>query len=227
MSNIGNTHLVQKLEKQSTALSGQRMARVIAKKNKDGSYESANLSESKFVSVPLITELAPNQISVLMPHVLKMIWDVQDSIIRELIVNDGITSVHDDQISVDAVSVFLDESAKGSRITTEYLAKWFTESYLEAAMQFVCVMSKFDPDTLTPEQEQVIEKKCAVLRDMFTGWASPRYSPDIPKCKGMIKFGEFLGEVVNDDARMSAYLKKAQEVKEVKEKELSCDALGF
>lgn len=227
MSNVSNMHNVQKLEKNSKALSGQRMARVIAKKNKDGQYESENLTESKFVSIPTMDSQSINeaQFSALQVHINAMLQNAQDGIIRDLII-DGATSIHQDQIGIDACIKYLDEESKGNRVTGEYLAKWFTESYLEGAMQFVIAMSKFDPDALTPDQVAVIEKKCNVLRDMFTGFASGKYSPDIPKCKGMIKFGEFLGEE-NQDIRMKNYLEKAVKIKAEKEAELSADALGF
>jgi hypothetical protein len=226
MSNISNRHNVAKLEKNSKALSGQRMARVIAKKNKDGQYESANLVESKFVSLPVIAGFTQEQLTALTPHIMGLVNDAQDAIVRDAIIESGATSIADELISVDACIAYLDDAAKGNRVTGEYLAKWFTETYLDAAMQFVCAMAKFDAESLTQDQIAMIEKKCNVLRDMFAGFASGKYSPDIPKCKGMIKFGEFVG-VDNQDARMQNFLAKAVKIKTEKELELNSDALGF
>jgi hypothetical protein len=226
MSNISNRHNVQKLDKASKALSGQRMARVIAKKNKDGQYESVNLVESKFVSIPAIGPISDEQFKALEVHVQSMLMDAQDQLIRDEIVTNGATSIGDEQISIDACIAYLDDAAKGNRVTGEYLAKWFTETYLDAAMQFVCAAMKFDAENLTQDQAEAIAKKCNVLNSMFAGFASGKYSPDIPKCKGMIKFGEFVG-VDNQDARMQNFLAKAVKIKAEKEAELNSDALGF
>lgn len=225
MSNVSQMHSVQKLEKNSKALSGQRMARVIAKKGKEG-YESSNLTESKFVSLPVIEGINQSQLTAMMPHIVGLLADAQDSIIRERIIAEGVTSVHDDEISIDRCIAYLDEAAKGNRVTGEYIAKWFADTYSEQAAEFICAMVKFDPNNLTDEQLKVVETKSNVLRDMFAGFASGKYSPDIPKCKAMLKFGEFLSED-NQDARMQNYLSRAAKVKEEKEKELSMDALGF
>jgi hypothetical protein len=86
MSNISNRHNVQKLDKASKALSGQRMARVIAKKNKDGQYESVNLTESKFVSLPVIEGFTQEQLKALTPHIMGLVNDAQDAIVRDEIV---------------------------------------------------------------------------------------------------------------------------------------------
>lgn len=226
MSNVSNSHNVQKLEKNSKALSGQRMARVIAKKGKNGEYENANLTESKFVSIPVIAEIAPEQIKALMPHIVGLICNAQDAIIRERIITDGVTSIHENEIAIDKCIAYLDDEAKGNRVTGAYLQQWFIDSYYESAAEFVCVNAKFDPQNLSQEQIGVIEKKVNVLRDMFAGFASPRYKPEIPQCKAMMKFGEFLS-VDNQDARMQNFVEKAGKVKKEREEEMSMDALGF
>lgn len=223
---IGQNHLVSKLEKNSKAIDGQRLARVIAKKGKDGNYENANLNESKAISIPMIAALDAVQLQSLMPHILGMVCNAQDEIIRECIIA-GATSINDEQISIAECIKYLDDSAKGGRITSEFMQNWFVETYGDPAMEFVCnAVCKFDANALTPDQVIAIEKRVNVLRDMFAGWASPKYSPDIPKCKAMRKFGEYLGSE-NWDARMQSIQAKAIAVQEKKEQELSMDALGF
>jgi hypothetical protein len=61
---------------------------------------------------------------------------------------------------------------------------------------------------------------------MFAGFASGKYSPDIPKCKAILKFGEFLGQD-NWDARMQVIQAKTEKIKKEKEDALNMDALGF
>jgi hypothetical protein len=224
---IGSNHIVSKLEKNSKALPEQRLTRVIAKKNKDGEYESPNLVESKCVSVPVVNSLSEMQIKALMPHICGMVQNAQDEIIRELIIASGISSVNDAQISVEECIKYLDDSAKGNRVTSEYMQKWFTETYGEPAMEFICVqICKFDPEQLSTDQASTIEKRCSVLRDMFAGFGSGKYSPDIPKCKAILKFGEFLTKE-NWDSRMSVIQEKTTKIKKEKEDALNVDALGF
>lgn len=226
MSNVSNTHNVATLDKKSKAFDGQRMARVIAKANKSGEYESENLKESKFVSVPMIApEFTQSQLVQLMPHIVGILADAQDAIIRERII-DGATAINDAEISVDACIQYLDDQSKGNRITKEYLQKWFTDTFYESAMEFVCMNAKFDPNELTPAQATVVEQKANVLRDMFSGFSGARYSPEIPQCKAMIKFGEFLGNE-NQDAKMQNYVAKAAKVLKEKTEAMSMDALGF
>lgn len=227
MSNVSNTHNVCKLEKNSKALTGQRMARVIAKKSKTGEYESSNLIESKFVSVPMIApEFSQDQMAQLAPHIVGMLNDAQDALIRECIIRDGATSINEAQIDFAACIAYLDDSAKGNRVTSEYMQKWFMDTYAEPAMEFICELVKFDKESLSTEQMTVVEQKTAILRDMFAGFASGKYSPDIPKCKAIRKFGAFLGEE-NYDGRMQVIIEKTAKIQEEKEKELSMDALGF
>lgn len=224
---IGENHVVSKLEKNSKAMEGQRIARVIAKKNKEGNYESEHLKESKFLSIPVISgTFTEGELRALQPHIVGMIANAQDEIIRERVAM-GATSINDAEISVGECIKYLDDSAKGNRITSEYMQKWFVDTYTEPAMEFICAISKFDVGNLSQEQVNVIEKKVNVLKDMFAGFASPKYSPDIPKCKAMIKFGEFLGGEDNKDERIKNCIAKAVKIKEEKEKELSMDALGF
>lgn len=226
---IGQNHVVSKLEKNSKALDkDQRLARVIAKKNKEGNYESEHLQESKCVSIPQIQpEFSQSQLIAMQPHIVGMLANAQDEIIRELLVTKGITSVNDAEISVDECIKYLDDSAKGNRITTEYMQKWFEETYSDPAMEFICsIICKFDPENLSEEQQKVLYVKTNVLRDMLTGFASPKYSPEIPKLKSIIKFGAFTTQE-NWDARMKNIQEKSARMLKEKEEALSMDALGF
>jgi len=79
---------------------------------------------------------------------------------------------------------------------------------------------------LSEAQGETIKKKMNILRDMFAGFASGKYSPEIPKCKAMIKFGEYLTEG-NWDGRMQAIQAKTKKLLAEKTEALSMDALGF
>lgn len=222
---IGSTHLVSKLEKNSKAMQDQRLARVIAKKNKSGEYECENLQESKCISIPKIGELSAAQLQMLQPHIIGLVENAQDALIRECIIA-GASSINDAQISIEECIKYLDDSAKGNRITSEYMQQWFIGTYADFAVEFIGALGKFDIKNLTADQSAVIEAKTNVIRDMFAGFASPKYSPDIPKCKAMIKFGEFITRD-NWDERMGNLMEKVQKIKSEKESEMSLDALGF
>ena len=58
MSNVSNVHQFSQLNKDSKALAGQRLVRLIAKADKNGNYPSPNLTESLCVSVPHVSQEA-------------------------------------------------------------------------------------------------------------------------------------------------------------------------
>jgi hypothetical protein len=216
---ISNRHGFQPLTKTSKPLGGQRLARVIAKAAKDGTY-SANLTESLCVSIPFVSsDVVSEQLTALMPHLIGLIQDTQDSIISEIRKEYGRNEIDDSEISVSACIAYLDANERGNRVTSEYLSEWFKETYSLQAAEFIALACKWSEtiEQLTEDQLKVIEQKTKVLGAMFAGFASGKYSPDIPKCRAMIKFGEFLGEVIDD--RMSGYVVKAAKMLETKEKE--------
>lgn len=227
MSNVSNRHSFVKLEKNSKPLSGQRLVRLIAKQSKDGSYASPNLTQSLCVSVPPVSldDIQAN-IDALVPHLVSMVEEAQNELIREYRITNGHESIDESEFGIAKCIEFLDSSAKGSRLTTEYLQAWFVETYNDAAVEYIATALKLNVDELSEADAKQVGDKANVLRDMFAGFASARYSPDIPRCKAMMKFGEFLGEG-NADARMMQYLGKAAKIRAEKEKELSMDALGF
>ena len=227
MSNISTTHNLIKLDKSSKALNGQRLIRLIAKSS---AQSSPNLVESLCVSVPQIEvgQISTVQFECLKPHLIGMLMDSQNQIVRELRIDSGTSFVQDSDISIDKCIEYMDAISRGNRLTTEFLNKWFIELYSDAAAEFIAKMCKFggDSNLWTPEQLKVIEVKSNVLNSMFAGFSSGKYSPNIPKCSGMIKFGEFLG-AENIDSRMSNLVQKAVKIRAEKMAELSSDALGF
>ncbi len=225
MSNVSSRHSLVKLTKTTVALTDQRLVRLIAKKAKDDSY-SPNLTESLAVSVPRILDAAiMEHINALLPHIGVMLESAQDSIVRELRLEDGRDIVTDEDISLEACIEFLDAESRGGRLTKEFLESWFNEGYSEAAAEFICTMNRWTMTDLSEDQLKIVTQKCNVLCGMFSGFSSGKYSPDIPRCRAMVKFGEFAAPVA--DARMITYTKKAAEILRVKTEELSADALGF
>lgn len=221
MSVISNRHQFSQLTKLSKPLDGQRLVRLIAK----GENKSPNLSESMCVSIPRVTQdQVADVIDRLLPHVVGLVQDAQDKIIREHRIQTGHDGVGDDAIGMEQVIEWLDANAAGDRVSAEYLAEWFKEEYWDAAVQYVASALEIDLSQASGEIPLAVIQKCNVLRDMFTGWASPKYSPAIPKLKAMIRFAGAINEI---DGRMSGIITKCNVMLERKLAEMTDDALGF
>ncbi len=233
MSIAGTTHVFSALTKNSVAMPDQRLSRLIAKSDKNGKYASEHLTQSLAVSIPKILDSAiAESINSLYPHISRMLSDVQDEIIRDIRITTGASGVNESDITVARCIQWMEDEGTGGRVTKEFLAKWFSESYSDAAAEFICTMNKWIPADseadeieLSEEQMKVVEQKVAVLRDLFSGWSGGKYAPNMPQCRGMIKFGEFLGELA--DERMAGYIGKAQKQLKKLEEEYSSDALGL
>lgn len=221
MSIISNRHTIVALDKSSKAFEGQFLARIIAKADKDGNYHP-NLTSSKCVSIPVI-QLNNEQLAQFMPHIVKMCQDAQEGIIRDAILASNVNEVSDDDISVSAILAYLEDGGS-KRITREYLQQWFTESYGEQAAAFVINGLKYDPASLTADQEKRVTQSMNILRDLFAGWAGGKYSPNKPQCNAMIKFIDACDSVCD---RMSAMRAKCVKRIEAIDAESSLDALGF
>lgn len=219
MSIVSNIHQFAPLDKDSKPLDGQRLVRIIAKKNREGEYQSEHLQGSLCVSVPWVDQDAVvSVIDKLMPHVMGMVRDTQDKIIREFRIEHGRNEVPGHIFDMNAVVAYLDADAAGDRVTSEYLQEWFMDSYAQIASDWIKV-------AIDGAAQSVIDAKVNVLRDMFAMWASPRANPNIPQLKAMIRFGAYIGDAA--DGRMSGYIGKAQVMLARKEAELQSDALGF
>lgn len=222
MSNVSNIHQFKNLDKSSKPLSGQRLVRLIAKKDKDGSYASANLAGSLCVSIPVVgAEEVVECIDRLIPHMVQLVKDTQDKIIRDWRIEHGRDEIPEAVFSVDEVVSYLDAAATGDKVSVEYLQEWFMEDYATAAAGWIKSAMGVDGAS-----DEIVAVKTNVLRDMFAGWSSNRYSPNIPQLRAMIRFATYVG-VDNMDGRMMGYIGRATKMLETKEAELASDALGF
>lgn len=221
MSIISNTHTFVKLERNTAPLHGQRLSRLIAKADRNGKYPSPNLSESLAVSVPMVEDMeVVDAIDTLLPHIKGWIQGVQDALIREFRIEHGRNEVPEDAFSVAACVAWLDENAKGDRVTKEYLAEWFAENYSTACAAWI--------ESVAPGMDsEVVQSKVNVMRDMIAAWASPKASPAIPALKATLRFTHHLSQSGGMCARLAAIAQKAHTLLEKKENELKADALGF
>lgn len=219
MSVISNIHSFIKLDKDAKPAMGQRLVRLIAK----GANKHENLSESLCVSVPRIdqNEVA-DAIDKLLPHVIGLVQDTQDKIIREWRIEFGREAIPENVFSVAECVAWLDANAAGDRVSMEYLQEWFAEEYMVAAQGYIS--AALGIDLVNGEVPEIVQQKCNVLRDMFAGWSSPKYSPNIPKLRAMSKFAGAVDEL---DSRMIGIKAKVDTMLATKERELTEDALGF
>lgn len=227
MSNITGitpaNHSFVTLDKNTSALTGQRLVRLIAKSARGTDKPSnPNLTQSLAVSIPYVSmDEVVNVIDKLIPHVIGMVQDTQDKIIREYRIESGNETINQSLIDVNAVIAYLDASATGERVSKEYLQDWFTSEYEDITKQWI---NQIAGGSLS---DIVIDQKTNLMRDMIAGWASPKYSPNIPSLKAQIRFMNDCVSNEVSDARMNGILDKAKNMLDKKEKELSTDALGF
>jgi len=152
MSNISNRHNVSLFESgKSVPFSGQRLAKVGYKRTD----KCPNPLPSICVSVPPV-EISSEDFSRLIPYMRAYLGDVQDKIIRSLYeTSEGtLSSVSDEEISVDACIAFLESESTGGRLTREYLEAWFTQN-LEDNLSVV-IAEKLGYDLSTPEQINIV-----------------------------------------------------------------------
>ena len=220
---ITNAHQFVALDKNTTPLHGQRLVRLIAKSAR-GSDKPANehLQSSLAVSVPPVTmEEVVGVIEQLIPHVIGMVQDAQDKIIREYRIESGNTSIAGELINVQSVIDYLESSAQGERVSKEYLQEWFISEYEEIAKSWINRIAGGSMSDI------VIEQKTNLMKDMIAGWASPKYSPNIPSLKAQIRFMSECVEMEASDMRMNAILARAKTMLAKKQEEMNVDALGF
>lgn len=106
MSIVSNTtHDFIKLDKDAKPMAGQRLIRLIAK----GENKHPNLSESLCVSVPRVTQdEVADCIDRLLPHIVGMVQDAQDKIVREWRIEHGRDDLDGSVLSMESVIEFLD-----------------------------------------------------------------------------------------------------------------------
>lgn len=161
---FGTAHKFKALDKNSSAMDGQRLVRLIAK----GKSKSPNLSESLCVSIPVMTaEIVAEHIDSLLPYVVGMVQGVQDKIIRSVRVETGKSEIADSEFDIKAVLVYLAENGEGETLTAEFIREWFIEDYTDVIHQWI----RNRPGCAhLPSTE--IDKKFAAITDVMTQFAS-------------------------------------------------------
>lgn len=179
----------------SEPMAGQRLAKI--------GYKSSKTAPARFpsvcASVPMIDRAeVDGKLERLLPHVIRMLEDVQDSVIRSLYESsDGsLSAVSDADISVDACLGFLEAQKNGGRISGELIAAWFN-AHLSDALTIV-VAEKLGFDLSTPEQEDTVSKNVNAYRDLLmsiSGSKTRLNTAQISGVRKVLSFGSDLGEI--------------------------------
>jgi len=206
---IGTSHVFSVLTKKSTALtSDQRLVRLIAK----GKDKPEHLQESLCVSVPITTaDDVVSRIDDLLPFVMGFVHDVQDKIIREVRINSGAPSIHEDQFNMSAVLAWLADNATGERLTKEAIREWALEEYSDAGISWLATL----PKCQGLGQDELARRWNGMV-GILEQFADPRATPAIPQLRAVINFAES----VECDTRLTTIANRAAKMLEKATEEL-------
>ena len=171
MSIVSNRHNVNLfVAGKSEALSGQRLAKIGYKKTK----ENQNPLKSVCVSVPSInmTEYSHMVSAGVFNSIIQCaLENAQDGIIRSLYESSegNLTTVSDEEISVNACINYINAENAGGRLTKEYLENWFANNISDNLS--VIIADKLGFDMSTEEQLNTIGKHLNMYKGLISSLA--------------------------------------------------------
>lgn len=169
MSNVSNIHSVVPFNAGDKPLSGQRLAKV--------GYKSTKKNPAKYrsvaVSVPPIDKTVVSlSIDFLMPHIVSMLENAQDGLIRTLYegADGALSQVSDEEISIPAIVGWLNAEAAGDRLTKERIESWFKAELFENLSAMIAEKLGYlsGESELTEDQEKTVEKHVKVYSDVLS-----------------------------------------------------------
>lgn len=193
MSVISNRHSVVLFTAgTSTALTGQRLAKV--------GYKSTKNTPAKFksvcASIPSAT-LTDEQCVRMKDQVTELFHAAQDNIFKSLYEssNGKLEAITDEDISFEAVLGYLEAESTGGRLTKESVVDWFNTHAAETTMALLAEKLGYS-DELTQEQMDTIEKHTNGYREVFASLSGgktmlqPKQINGLRKVLGMIESPE-------------------------------------
>ena len=203
MSNISNTHdLVTFDSKNSKAFTGQRLARISYKTPKDGK----KLFESVCVSVPPLAIDLTTVPDAITPHMASWLQDVQDKIIRARY-EDGARTISDSDITIECCIAFLEQDAKGNRLTKEFLLEWFASKMADNLMLAISDKLKLS-DTPSEAETKRVEQMLNAYRDSVAALSGGKTAYTVEKAMKLQK----AVELADDDETKVKLIAKLQEM---------------
>lgn len=194
MSNVSNRHtVIPFVAGKSTALSNQRLIRVLYKPSK----KVAQKYPSVCVSVPNIEEpLSADTLDKLNPYIIEMIQKAQDGIVKNMYEESKgkLSNISDEDISINAVISFLEEESSGGRLNKEILYSWFDE-FLKDNLT-VTIAEKLNIDDIDDEK---IIKAVNGYKEMIASLSGGATVYSEKQVKNLLKVLE-LSSAEDDDA---------------------------
>jgi hypothetical protein len=169
MSVISNRHtVVPFIAGKTVAFPEQRLSKVGYKETKKTKAKYPSIA----VSVPVLADSDISaKIEQLIPHVRSMLENAQDGIVRSLYEsgNGVLSSVSDEELSVDMCIQFLDAEATGGRLTKEAIESWFVSSLADNL--FVMVAEKLGFAEPNEDQGKVIGQHVNAYKGVMSSLA--------------------------------------------------------
>ena len=216
MSNVSNRHtVVPFIAGKSSALSGQRLSRCLYKPDRKTGIQKY---PSVCVSVPeLELELDEQTIEKLAPHILGLIEGAQDKILKSLYESGKgkLSSISNEDISLNACIAYLELEASGGRLTKEFLNAWFNENVQDNLA--VVIAEKMGMSDPSEKDWEVVGKKVNGYRDMLSALSGGAVVYSVGQCSALLKALEIAG--VDDDVnkKLVARLNNMMAPREIEE----------
>lgn len=144
-------------------------------KKDDPSYKRP---DARCVSVPKLSISVTPQI--LQDALLSALEDLQDSVIRKIVVDaldegKNVITVHDSQISFEAIADYAKEQAAGGKINKELIEDWFDASIADRLTVALAAAMKYEPEKgALPEVEKKLADAVTGYKKVFMQFSAPR-----------------------------------------------------
>jgi hypothetical protein len=205
MSNISNRHNVNLfVAGKSQPLTGQRLAKI--------GYKSTKKTPAKFKSICV----SVSQIELTKEHweahndlfasiIKDALCNAQDGIIRTLYESSqgNLTSVSDDELSVNSCVAFIAAERDGGRLTKEFLSGWFNENMRDNLT--IAIAEKLGTEDM---EDKRIAAAVKAYHDMIASLSGGKtfYTPE--QCKSLLRAIELSSVDDDTSAKLSARLEK-------------------
>lgn len=167
--------------------SGQRLARFSWKTVTDKSSALYGIKrESKCVSLPVIgASVIEQNIVALIPHISSYLHSVQDKMIREMMETSSISTIRTEDISVTAITEWLESNDESGRLTKESVGNWFNESVAES-LAMVLGERLGVSEIPTDAESAKIMAVVSAFKDKIAALAGGKTSYEPKICKSLI-----------------------------------------
>ena len=213
MSLTSSTHIFVPFDsKKLEAFTGQRLSKIGYKQTAEMTAKGEKARQSICVSLPPLRaeDIKQDHYILLMPHILNMLEDAQDGVVRKLY-EAGKTDVRDDQLTIQALANYLNEANAGRRMTKESIIAWTESSGLADALRLRFAELLGVSDVPTPEDEARVEMQVKSYKEKFAGLAGTKTYYDLPVAQNLLK-ALSVGEITEDDAFGAVFTARLQEM---------------